>query len=545
MLQRIKIALAIMLIASSPAIAHGGGGGGGHGGGHGGTYVYSYYGGGGEVLRPEPAVTGDYSNIHTIAILSSIGTQLTLGSVGLFSTHTDIDISGWGWNLDDWSTSNVRGYLGSRFTVKDVSYDRAGLARIPNGHFDTSSAKALHDYLGRLNAGGVDAFVIVRSDAEGSSRPTPGLSINVENGRTVEVANYEIDVVDAKTGNIIAHSISRMAFREKAPADYAAIFGPQDLALSSKDTPSDAQRAKMKLEFTKLLTVSLLETVRSLNFGVTLPGVGGREVVPMPADKAAAIKGKTVAVVSAIGDTFSIAERATFGGVSSAVYFPIPLWQIDAHVEATMRDALSKRLKIKDLTVNRDAVYKARINFAPGATNGPIPGLPTAQDIDLYVVILKHAPAESSPVCMGLGIFANHGWLATSASDYACYDFVLVDPKTAKPVTAVVGTLSPKWPMALPMEVIDGALAPKPPAGLTPDQSDKLQAKMIAYLDDSIPEMMLRFGLTDMTIRYIPGARVDKDLGASESDATAPPPPGAQPPPPRPAPAPPAKPSTP
>jgi hypothetical protein len=194
-----------------------------------------------------------------------------------------------------------------------------------------------------------------------------------------------------------------------------------------------------------------------------------------------------------------------------------------------MRSALSPRFKIKDVAVDREALQKARINFTPGALNGPIPGLPVAQDIDLYVVILKHNPPQNSPVCMGLGVHADHGLLRTGASSYACYDFVLVDPKTGKIIYAALGQLSPKWPMALPMQSADGDMVPKPPATPTPEQSARLRQEMISYLDDSIPEMMLRHNLTDRSIHYIPGVPQDNDIKGiavpPETVTAAPPPP--------------------
>src|ERR1043166_3533834 len=485
--------------------AHGGGGGGHGGGGH---YVYipGYYGGGAEILPPA-AKTGDYSNIHSVAIISAIGQTLTLGSVALLASHKDIDVSDWG--LDDFVTSSLKQYLSGRYAIKDVAYDRAALARIPNSHFDTNSAKAVSDFLAALHPDGVDAYIVVRPDSESGAPVTAGLSIDTPVSAPVEVANFEIDVVDAKSGLVLGHSLSQVALRSGTAPHFASIYGPAELKLSGSDTPTETQRTKLKHEFTKLTAFALLETVRSLNLGVALPPVGGRNIAPFPPGKAPLPNVKTVAVFSAIGDTFGIAERRTFGGVSESHFVPIADWQIDSHVEDAIRAHLSTRFTVKDVPADRAQLAQARVAMGPGAVNGPIAGLQPRQDVDLYLVLLKHAPQIDSPVCMGLGVYGSKGLFGSNAMAYACYDFLIVDPKTLKPVFGMLATLSPAFPMPVPMTNVGGALWPNPPTALSADQSAGLKAVLMPYLDDSVADMLLRFGLTDMQLAYIPGVRAE------------------------------------
>lgn len=506
--------LAAALLASlSPATveARGGGGGGHGGGGHGGgghyVYIPGYYGGGAEILPPA-AKTGDYSNIHSVAVISAIGQTLTLGSVALLASHKDVDVSDWG--LDDFVTSSLKQYLSSRYTTKDVAYDRAALARIPNSHFDTNSAKAVSDFFATLHPDGVDAYIVVRPDSESGAPVTAGLSIDTPVTVPVEVANFEIDVVDAKSGLVLGHSLSRVALRSGVAPQFASIYGPAELKLSSSDTPTEAQRAKLKHEFTKLTAFALLETVRSLNLGVSLPPVGGRRIGPFAAGKAPLPHVKSIAVYSAIGDTFGIAERGTFGGVSESHFAPIADWQIDSHLEEAIRAHLSKRFTVKDVPADRTQLARARVAMGPGAVNGPIAGLQPSQDVDLYLVLLKHAPQTDSPVCMGLGVYGAKGLFGSNAMAYACYDFVLVDPHTLKPVFGSLGTLSPAFPIPVPMTNVGGALWPNPPTSLSADQSTGLKAVLMPYLDDSVAEMLLRYGLTDMQLAFIPGVQADE-----------------------------------
>ena len=202
MLQRMIIVLAIMLIAASPAAAHGGGGGGGHGGGHT-TYTTVYIPGGGDpgVPNARPAI----ANIHSVAIISAIGQTMTLGRAGWLAKHKVITIADW--KIDELVDATLRRYLAGRFTFVNVPHDSAALQAIPNGTTDVS-VKAMHDYLAALPAQDADAFIVVRPDGEGAA-PTPGLSLDNDGSSTSRPslnANYEIDIVDAKTWKVIAHA---------------------------------------------------------------------------------------------------------------------------------------------------------------------------------------------------------------------------------------------------------------------------------------------------------------------------------------------------
>src|SRR5262249_37145994 len=148
----------------------------------------------------------------------------------------------------------------------DVPYDRAALAAIPNGTLDVSTGD-MQKYLLALNAPGVDAFIVVRPDGEGGGAHTPGLSLNGADGtslRPMLEANYEIDVVQAGTGKIIAHVLSRIQPRKGANPYFADIFAPTDLAVTPEQMPTPAQRTGLKIMYQRLLTNSIIETLRPL-----------------------------------------------------------------------------------------------------------------------------------------------------------------------------------------------------------------------------------------------------------------------------------------
>jgi len=182
--------------------------------------------------------------------------------------------------------------LATRFTVKPVAHDSAALAAIPNGFYDMSSGKALQAYLAALPDHGVDAFVVVRPDAEKGTPTTPGLSLDATGGgaRPIEQANFEIDVVDSQSGRVISHAFSRAADRQGVAEQFAAFYGSADARVMPNTVPSDAQRIRMKKDFERNVSLAVRETLRSLNLGITLPEIGARTFVPLTAAENPATK---------------------------------------------------------------------------------------------------------------------------------------------------------------------------------------------------------------------------------------------------------------
>src|ERR1700679_20462 len=84
-----------LLPADGPAYAHGGGGGGGGGHGSSGHYVYVPVYGGIAVPMVPQAQVGNYSNIHTVAVLSGLGQTMTLGKAALLTPHSTFSIADW------------------------------------------------------------------------------------------------------------------------------------------------------------------------------------------------------------------------------------------------------------------------------------------------------------------------------------------------------------------------------------------------------------------------------------------------------------------
>src|SRR5882672_2896446 len=71
-----------------------------------------------------PAAAEDISAIHSVAVISAIGSSLTLRrSDRLFGRDKQLDIAEW--KIDDFVISSMHKYLADRFSLKDAAYSTA------------------------------------------------------------------------------------------------------------------------------------------------------------------------------------------------------------------------------------------------------------------------------------------------------------------------------------------------------------------------------------------------------------------------------------
>jgi hypothetical protein len=517
-MRKLKIAVlfaALAVLPSATAHAHGGGGG---GGGHGGSghYVYIPVYGGQAVMVVPPAQTADYSRIHSVAVISGIGQTLTLGKAALLTTHSTLSIADW--NLDQGVETTLAHYLSGGFMVKTVPHDSAVLANIPNGHFDTSSAKALQAYIQALQAKDVDAFIVVRPDAELGTPITPGLSLDATGSTTrpEEEVNFEIDVVDAQSGTIIAHAFSRAADRQGVAAQFAAFWGSKDVKVMPNGTPTDAQRNQMKADFERNVSLSLRETLRALSLAIPLPEVGARNIVTVAPDQSPFRKLSKVMVISTLGDHVEVHYPGGLFTKTKDTLTPVSDWNLDAEFEKHAADALDKhfvpasvpvdRAKLASLTVGMDQ----KLDTLP-----PVDGISPGAGVDLYVMLVK---LRTKPVggISGLAMWDTGADFADALVDYA---IALVDPKTARIVFLHRGVTSPKFPSELPMRVTMKANMPNPGAGFSPEQASTLHTLYSGIMADSIPETLLRMELTGRKIEAGGGDLADASVdGAAQTE---------------------------
>jgi hypothetical protein len=474
---------ALALLAPSVALAHGGG-----------FVMIPIYIPGGAAPGPARAITGDYSSFKRVAIVTGIGETVTLGDTALFDQYSTLDVRDW--KIDDQVNATLRRYLASRFTFVDIPYDRAALAAIPNGLMDNTKGR-LHDYLLGLRRDDIDAFIVVRPDAEGSGPTTPGLSL-ADAGivRPVFRANYEIDIVDARSLVIVGHAFARIAPRLNGGVSFVQILGAEGLKVKPGDKPSDSQREGMRAEFTHIVNESLIETLRSLNTGVPLPEPGARVLVPIPADKYPFHNIKNVGIVSAIGDSLMMEHRGAWFAHDTD-HVAVADWKLDDAVEHMVAAELDKRFTVKPVVADRAKLSALDMKFTDAALTTPMDGLTPSSDVDAYIVVLKHN-SFMGPIFSGVagpGVWHSTPVGSDSTSIFVNYSMALVDAKTLKTIWIVWGVTSPDHATRYVVEDADGSLwADK--GALSPDQLAKIHPVVLDELADSVPETMMRMALT-------------------------------------------------
>ncbi len=221
-------------------------------------------------------------------MISAIGQHLALSRSGWTTDSKTLNIADW--TLDDLVVADVKALSKDRFSFKDVPYSAPSLAAIPNGPFNNSK-QALKTFLGALPRNGVDAFVVIRPDLEYGAPGSEGLGIEANSNMfgedllPVVWVNFEIDVVDAHTLEIVGKAYSRAQIREGGAPSFAGFVLEKSFSPGRDLELSDAQREAFRRVFGRFIHVTLVETLRVMGLGLTLPGAGARTLLPIPDDK--------------------------------------------------------------------------------------------------------------------------------------------------------------------------------------------------------------------------------------------------------------------
>ena len=446
---------------------------------------------------------GDYSKIRNVVVLSGIGSTLTVQKRRPIRWTTEeraID----DWQLDALVVSRVREYLGDRFAFKDVAYDARAMGRLPAG-FLRDTNPTVRRFFDSIPKEGVDAYIIVRRQSlERNStvpRTSPGLAlyglVDDFNPVPVEVANYAIDIVRPARLEVIATASSQIRYREGGEAYFAEIDGDDELKSSAEAELSDAQRTRLRSDFQRLLSLSLIDTLRALDLGAALPPVGGtRTVSPIAPDRAPFANIRRIGVVSAIGDRFHFgrAGRTVFGDSNASL--PVEDWGVDRHVEDVARRILSERFEVKDVAVDRVALARSNVRNGHLKFNPVLHGVEKTSDVDAYVLFLKF-PMElgyENYEGLGIGLFNHEGPRSgvKQNSLFAHYAVLVVDVNKLEIVRAITGTMSPERPIPRPAREIDASLWTDSVTRLSADQKDAIRQSLLELLPESIEETLLR-----------------------------------------------------
>jgi len=484
-------ALAALLLLAPEAFARGGGA----------TYVYI------PIYIPPPQVpaadVGGYDKVHKVAILSAIGTGMTLDVQHFLAPATGkLDISAW--NLDAHVAATVKKYLGGRFNFVDVPYDAAKLAPIlPNWWHAGEMAK----FLKTVPNQEVDAFLVVRPQGDGVELQTNG-------NRTVLWVNYEMDLIDAHTYKTIASSTSRLQFRQGTLPDFPGRLVGDEFKLDDTLKLAPEKLDKLHTLTEQMLEYTLVETIRSLQFGVTLPPIGSHDIVPLQPDNHIAGV-KSIAVVSAIGARMDLYQSGNLFARELESEVPIADWKLDAEVESDVRAALSPRYQFKSVAVDRDALAKAGWELDKNKDGIVVPGLPETGEVDAYLVVLKFV--HKSPWKNAVGLWHFAPLLGQSTYAVASYIVLLVDAKTHKAISGHIGVMNAKSAHSSPTAKMDDSFWPKDKNPPTPAAMAAVQAQLRLLLQNSIPETLYRMG---MEVREAPA----EAPAAPPADLTATPP---------------------
>ncbi len=263
---------------------------------------------------PPPKVqVGSYDGIHNVTVLSAIGGSITFQNNYFVAPMTgSLNISEW--KIDEQVDDMLRQYLGSRFKVQVGTFDRTALAAIPNGPWDASGGPTRR-FLQALPNDGVDAFVIVRPDLDLGAPGLIGISLTrnvvVGNATPVLWANYEIVLIDAHSYATIAVAHSRLLLHRRDEPSFAGLYTDDSLKLDASFALDARQKNILHAMVLRLVTASMIETLRVLHLDIPLPEPGARELVALPPNLKPYPNVASVAIVSGVGDEIDFERMAT------------------------------------------------------------------------------------------------------------------------------------------------------------------------------------------------------------------------------------------
>ena len=431
--------------------------------------------------RIPSADTGDYRDIHRIAVISALESNFRMRSrQGDDKILADVDVAAW--KIDELVAATLRKYLAGRFELVDADLDRAGLLAVPEFMRESRTLELLK----KQPIADVDAYVIVRP--VGDPAPEPGgIGLHAGKNGVALCANYEIDVIDAHRWSFLGKAVSRMQTHAGTPAMFACYAESPSVLMDMIRGPSDDTLDDLGRQLRALVPRSLVETLRALELGIALPPPGDHSIAPP--DNAVDTEGiASVAVISAIGGSFAFASPHDMLHEEELVETPIADWGLDAEVERIAGTALSRKFTVKAAELDRAALARVVLRER---TRPKIEGLPPSADVDAYVLIVK-AQREGTG-SSGAGLW-NQDWMGRSTYAYVNYAVMLVDARTLKVLKAALPVMGPDSGIAFPLLRVDGKLWPD--GAKDHAAADKAHATISALIAGSVPETLYQMGLT-------------------------------------------------
>ena len=422
------------------------------------------------------ATVGSYNKIKRVAVLSGIGSQLELENWNpLVPDDRELDISAWG--VDDKVKQTVEKYLGSKFSFVDIAYDRAKLAAFRPTIWHAGQLSGL---LKSLPSSDVDAFLVVFPDAMSGIQLESG-----QNDQVVLWVRYVMELIDAHTYKTISSASSRFQIREGQPQFPGLVVGDA-YKLDKSMTLAPDKLEKLHKLTTDMLDVTLVETIRAMQFGVPLPPVGDHSLLPPPpVSRTAGIK--TLAVYSAVGDQLQLQEPGGVFGKGVHAKIAIADWGLDSEIETMVRSLLAKNYTFKsppiDLTVLQTSNWWDKQEHTVK--------VPVTDAVDAYLLIVK----DDRKVLSGLGLWHDGNWVRDWTYAAGNYVILLVDAKTQKLVALQTGVMGRQSALANPSQEVPNTWWPKKADAIAPAVVPQLRESLLAVLRGSLPESLYDMGM--------------------------------------------------
>jgi hypothetical protein len=472
-----------MLLAPAIAWSHGGGG-------------YSYV----PIITYQSAPTlpppeiGNYDKIHTIGIVSALGSSARLHRHNGIMNDADVHYDISHWDLDAVASATLSKLLSPRFSVIDMPVDHFTVANFVSPSLYSTDMAPLQAFLQSLHRTDVDAFLVVKRTTMDLDPGTAGLDLELTaDDRPTVWANYELILIDAKTFQEIARAYSRTRLAAQLPTVLPGVTFTTPLATDEKITLDDRAAQRVRRMFASTLQLTLTETVRSLRFGNKLPRPGARMPVPIPPDSDALRDVKTVAVISGVGDRLEMAYRGTFFR-HSLTDVPVPDLNLDSMIEAKLTNILSKRFAVKNATVDRAKLANFAATAAGASPSASDFGLKVDAGVDAYVVVIKQLADAGAPTnqALGLGLW-RFGSDATAA--FANCSVFVFDGHTLALRRRARFMTGPDWTGPANAVAVANSTWPDG-APLTAEQTASIGKALSSLMDEMLPETAYRMGLT-------------------------------------------------
>jgi hypothetical protein len=136
---------------------------------------------------------------------------------------------------------------------------------------------------------------------------------------------------------------------------------------------------------------------------------------------------RRVAVISALGDRFTVKKLGMTIFNNDERDFPIDAWGIDDAVVTTVRGVVDKRFEVRPVTYQRSAFFVSENSGS--AVVDAVRSQVAAQDIDAFIVVTKGSSriGDSNTFVSGLGIFEGDSLVMHTSNVYAIYWVTVVD----------------------------------------------------------------------------------------------------------------------